>query len=47
MTTIGLGVGIGGAIGHGPGAVVGGIGMYTWGRWRWAQVHRKHDDSGG
>lgn len=47
MTTTGLGVGIGAVVGHVPGAVVGGVGMYAWRRWRWAQVQRKRNDSGG
>jgi hypothetical protein len=44
MTTTGLGVGIGAVFGHIPGAVVGGVGMYAWGRLRWAQVQRKRND---
>ncbi len=33
----------GGVVGHGAGAVVGGVAMYAWGRWRWRQVQRNRD----
>jgi hypothetical protein len=41
LTTTGAGVTIGGAIGHVPGAVVGGAVMYAWGQVRWRQVQNK------
>jgi hypothetical protein len=41
LTTAGAGVTIGGAIGHVPGAVVGGAVMYAWGQVRWRQVQNK------
>jgi hypothetical protein len=41
LTTTGAGVTIGGAIGHVPGAVVGGAVMYAWGQIRWRQVQNK------
>jgi len=34
---------IGAVIGHLPGAVIAGVGMYARGRWRWRQVQRKRD----
>jgi hypothetical protein len=41
LTTTGAGVTIGGAVGHVPGAVVGGAVMYAWGQVRWRQVQNK------
>jgi uncharacterized protein (DUF2062 family) len=43
LTTTGVGVTIGAVIGHLPGAVIAGVGMYARGRWRWRQVQRKRD----
>jgi hypothetical protein len=43
LTTIGVGVTVGAVVGHVPGAVVGGVGLYAWGRLRWSQVQRKRD----
>jgi hypothetical protein len=41
LATTGTGVTIGGAIGHVPGAFVGGAVMYAWGQVRWRQVQSK------
>jgi hypothetical protein len=43
LSTIGVGVTVGGAVGRIPGAVVGGAALYGWGRLRWSQVQRKRD----
>jgi uncharacterized protein (DUF2062 family) len=45
LTTIGVGVTVGAVVGHIPGAAVGGVGLYAWGRLRWTQVQRKRDRS--
>jgi hypothetical protein len=44
LTTTGVGVTIGAAVGHVP-AAIGGFALYAWGRWRWRHVQRRHDGS--
>ena len=41
--TTGFGITVGAVVGHAPGAIVGGIAMYAWGRWRWRQTQGKRD----
>ncbi len=41
LTTTGVGVGIGAAFGHVPGAVAGGAAFYAWGQVRWRQTQKK------
>lgn len=41
LATFGFGLGIGLAVGHLPGAFVGGVSSYAWGRWRSRQVNEK------
>jgi hypothetical protein len=41
LTTTGVGISIGAAVGHGPGALVGGALLYAWGQVRWRQVQKK------
>ena len=43
LTTTGVGVTVGAAVGHLPGAAVGGFALYAWGRWRWRHVQRRRD----
>jgi hypothetical protein len=40
LTTLTAGIAAGGLAGHAPGAVLGGVVTYAWGRWRWLQTHR-------
>jgi hypothetical protein len=42
LTTIATGVAVGSVFGHVPGAVVGGVALYAWGRLRWRQVQDKN-----
>jgi hypothetical protein len=41
LTTTGVGVSIGAAFGHVPGAVAGGAVFYAWGQMRWRQTQKK------
>jgi uncharacterized protein (DUF2062 family) len=42
LATIGTGIAVGSVFGHLPGAVVGGVVLYAWGRVRWRQVQNKN-----
>lgn len=43
LTTFGVGFTIGAAVGRLPGALVGGVSAWGWGRWRWRHVYGKPD----
>jgi hypothetical protein len=38
--TTGFGLGLGSVIGHLPGALIGAVVFYVWGRWRWRETNR-------